>query len=330
MFARNTLRAWVGIVFLCAMFLLGQNTWGPPPLPRDIPDTGITRCYDNTQEIECPSPGEAFYGQDAHYETHPLDCTDHGDGTVTDNVTGLMWQKCSAGLSGSDCSVGEAEAATWSDAVARCPEIDLGGHQDWRLPGENELQSLVHYGRYDPAVDPVAFPGTGSLPYWSSSLYAGHESLSWYVHFDAGHVDREFNDTGLFPLRCVRGPRSLPSFTPNGDGTVTDNVTGLMWQQQDDEVPRSWEDALAYCQAVHTGGHTDWRLPDIKQLKSLVDTSRHDPAIDPVAFPGAQSRVYWSSSTYAWEPSGAWYVYFGLGYVGNVYKADTYYVRCVR
>jgi len=117
----------------------------------------------------------------------------------------------------------------------------------------------------------------------------------------------------------------------NGDGPVTDNVTGLMWQQEDDNQPRAWEAALAYCEdlVLPPGGHTDWRLPDAKELRSIVDNTRYSPAIDPV-FTGTNSAYYWSSSTYAYLTYYAWYVYFldGSVYGGN--KSTTYYVRCVR
>ena len=118
-------------------------------------------------------------------------------------------------------------------------------------------------------------------------------------------------------------------FTDNGDGTVTDNTTGLMWQQTDDDVARNWESALGYCEDLTLAGHTDWRLPDIKELRSIVDNTRYNPSIDTTYFPGTKSWYYWSSSPGALYTDVAWSVYFYYGQVAYV-KTDTYYVRCVR
>ncbi len=74
-------------------------------------------------------------------------------------------------------------------------------------------------------------------------------------------------------------------YTDNGDGTVTDTSTGLMWQQAGSSNSMTWEQALAYCEGLNLGGYTDWRLPTIKELYSLVDYTRYDPAINSVYFP---------------------------------------------
>jgi len=121
-----------------------------------------------------------------------------------------------------------------------------------------------------------------------------------------------------------------PRFTDNGDGTVSDNSTGLMWQQQDDGALRNWESALGYCEDLTLAGHTDWRLPDIKELRSIVDNTRYSPAIDLTYFPNTKSSWYWSSSTYAYYSNSAWRVYFYYGDVSLNDKTNTYYVRCVR
>ena len=87
------------------------------------------------------------------------------------------------------------------------------------------------------------------------------------------------------------------NFTDNGDGTVTDNTTGLMWQKQDDGVRRTWDQALEYCKGLSLGGHSDWRLPTVKELQSIVDYAKHNPAIDTMFFPDTKASVYWSSTT---------------------------------
>lgn len=113
------------------------------------------------------------------------------------------------------------------------------------------------------------------------------------------------------------------------NGTVTDNGTGLIWQQQDDGQTRTWEGAIAYCEGLSLANQTDWRLPNIKELESITDDSRHDPAIDPI-FTGTQLSDYWSSTTYADNSGYAWDVYFGTGNVYSNGKGNGDYVRCVR
>ena len=120
-----------------------------------------------------------------------------------------------------------------------------------------------------------------------------------------------------------------PHYTDNGNGTVTDDDTGLTWQQEDDNVSKDWDDAIDYCQGLVLAGYTDWYLPDIDELDSIIDESRTYPAINTDFFPGTNSNYYWSSSTCP-APTWAYCVSFGDGYVVSWYKTGTGFVRCVR
>ncbi len=126
--------------------------------------------------------------------------------------------------------------------------------------------------------------------------------------------------------------RNPPSYTYYGDGTVTDNVTGLVWQQADDNVQRTWADAWNYCQNLElpAGGWTDWRLPSANELMSIVHYGTHNPAINSFAFPGTKSLSYWSATTFARISAHAWNVRFYYGIVQPSNKNNTLYVRCVR
>jgi hypothetical protein len=124
------------------------------------------------------------------------------------------------------------------------------------------------------------------------------------------------------------------SFVNNGNGTVTDNKTGLVWQQGE-PGSKTWDSALSYCEGLSLGNKTDWRLPNIKELESITDDSRYSLAIDTSFFPNAYASGYWSSTTYAYNPAfypyGAWDVnFYGGSVVYGSKDYDSLYVRCVR
>jgi hypothetical protein len=132
-----------------------------------------------------------------------------------------------------------------------------------------------------------------------------------------------------------------PHFKDNGNGTVTDNLTGLIWMKNANAFGlRTWDAALSEAIGLHSGsipGLTDgskagdWRLPNVRELQSLVDYGRYGPAL-PTGHPftGVQMSFYWSSSTYAAGTTTAWGVLFGDGYAYTGDKFDLAYVWCVR
>jgi hypothetical protein len=127
-----------------------------------------------------------------------------------------------------------------------------------------------------------------------------------------------------------RRPRS---YTINDSkGTVIDNVTGLMWQRQDDGVARTWDAATSYCTGLTLATFTDWRLPSEQELKTLVDYGQpySGPAIDTTVFPGTNAANYWSSTTNSWGGDYAWFVFFGTDGSGYTGRYRSYYARCVR
>lgn len=115
----------------------------------------------------------------------------------------------------------------------------------------------------------------------------------------------------------------------NGNGTISDTATGLMWQKGEAGA-MTWEAALTYCENLQLAGYSDWRLPNRNELQSIVDYARYSPAIDRTMFPGAMSSYYWSSTTLAYNTADAWLVGFGNGHVGGRNKSGSDYVRAVR
>jgi hypothetical protein len=130
----------------------------------------------------------------------------------------------------------------------------------------------------------------------------------------------------MFVFSCL--PADGANLVKNGNGTVTDCNTGLMWQQGEAGF-MAWDSALSYCAGLSLGGHSDWRLPNIKELEALTDDSRYNPAADTVFFPDVHASYYWSSTSYADVPNVAWVVYFDYGNVYGYGKFNTGYVRCV-
>ena len=121
----------------------------------------------------------------------------------------------------------------------------------------------------------------------------------------------------------------------NGDSTVTDTKTGLVWQQSTSGSRHTWEAALILCEGLTLGSQSDWRLPNIKELGSIVDVSEQTgiPAIDSTAFPNTQTgKSYWSSSPVSSTSASVTvhHLDFKLGRVLNESKSYDFYVRCVR
>jgi hypothetical protein len=114
-------------------------------------------------------------------------------------------------------------------------------------------------------------------------------------------------------------------------GAVTDTKTGLLWQQQAPAQSYTFADAAAYCSGLQLAGYTNgWRVPNVRELLSLIDDTRWAPAIDTAAFPETPSKYFWTSTTYASASSYAWSVIFTSGETSDVPKTLPEQVRCVR
>ncbi len=121
-----------------------------------------------------------------------------------------------------------------------------------------------------------------------------------------------------------------PRFTDNGDETVTDNLTSLMWTKNANMAINSWEEAKSYCEDLSYAGHDDWHLPDRNELSSLIDRSKHNPAL-PGGHPFSDvQNGYWSSTAYSGGTSFAWFVSLNVGVVNGGVKTDTVVVWPVR
>ena len=232
-------------------------------------------------------------------------------------------------------------AGTWNsgqnteECIAALNDLNFGGFNDWRLPTARELQSIVNYHRYSPPIFKSYFPNTVLSRYWSSTIF--NLDCAWCVNFydgigaKSGSVTIENKSTNYY-VRAVRSEKSetFDTLIINGDDTVTDPNTGLMWQQSDDGIPRNWKDALGYCENLSLGAQGDWRLPNSKELVSISGLSRFSSAIGTTYFPEIKSSCYWSSTTYSSDKALAWHVLYPSGEVSSSNKQIAYYVRAVR
>jgi hypothetical protein len=338
-----------------------------------IVDTGQSGCYDNAGfEIECPAPGEAYFGQDAQHVRNRPAYRDNGDGTVSDLNTNLMWVQ----------SPDLEDKSTWEEAKAGASSCRVGGFTDWRLPTIKELYSLIDFDGWtgldaassrpfiDTTVFDFAFGQTDNgerfidAQYCSATEYVSTTMTGDHTVFGVNFADGRIKGyptarpdcaEKLFYVRYVRGnpDYGVNDIVDNGDGTVTDRSTGLMWSRDDSGSGMVWEDALAWVEAMNTEAHlgySDWRLPEAKELQSLVEYSRSpdtsaSAAIDPVfsataiVNEGAETDFpfYWCSTTHL-EGTGsrkgekAVYVAFGraLGWMesppgsGNLVLMDVH------
>ncbi|MHC4597951.1 MAG: Lcl domain-containing protein [Planctomycetota bacterium] len=334
----GTLRLHVVFFSLLAAATCGVLAEEPPRLPYAVADTGQDRCYGEGVEIADPAQGAPFFGQDGQYEGNAPAYRNNGDSTVTDLVTGLVWQKTP-----------DSVTRTWEGAGRYARDLRLAGHDDWRLPTIKELFSIAdlrgNMRTRTPYIDTKAFdfrypdPATGArdmdAQYWSSDKYVGTtmggDTSAFGFNFADGRIKsypirfgRDPRRSGVKKyVRCVRGrPYGRNDFVDNGDSTVTDRATGLTWMKGDSKKPMNWKEALAFAESLEHAGHDDWRLPNVKELQTLVDYSRapdardaanRGPAIDDLFVLTEKESWFWTSTTHI-ENQFAYYVCFGRAF----------------
>ncbi len=132
-------------------------------------------------------------------------------------------------------------------------------------------------------------------------------------------------------MRDLNTPQQIPNhFTDNSDGTVTDNLTGLIWQKSPFADTLTWEESLNYADTLSLNGLTDWRLPNIKELQSINDESRINPSLNTAYFNTGNAKKYWSSTTLPNQTSKAWYLFTQFGITTYDTKTAKHYIICLR
>ncbi|MCP4752100.1 MAG: DUF1566 domain-containing protein, partial [Proteobacteria bacterium] len=292
------------------------------PLNLTLPHTAQTTCYNTAgAEITCPDP-ENSLAQDGSYIANQLSFTENGDDTVSDNVTGLMWQQ-------SD----DNTARTHADADTYCDNLELpaSGFTDWRLPNIRELLRMTNFGTFNPAVD-YLFYFTDNAEYWSDTEDGLNSGYYWTL--DAG-IGSAFSRAETELVRCVRGGDIYAPVLTADSTSVRDKNTGLVWQKSGDTTADSWENAVDYCEglthdSLGMADMTDWRLPNIKELASIIDYFAATAPVVSADFSNTGSSAYWSTTTDESTPSNAWTVDFGDGSIASGDKTASTGIRCVR
>jgi sugar lactone lactonase YvrE len=299
----------------------------------------------------------------------PFAYVDNGDGTISDVNTGLTWEKKCDGCRGlHDVNTaypwrsleGERDVRQWLAAINSEDDVGFAGHNDWRLPEVGELLSIVDYEHFNPAVGDafndsncgldcgsVRAPNcscTGLGDYWSAGSPEHNDGVIPVARFNLGLVLGQPTAHTAF-VRAVRGriKNRTDRFVDNGDGTITDRVTRLMWEKKckcegglhdadrrmywsfDGRSETIWDWLVAINAEDGHGfaGHDDWRIPNVKELYSLVDRRYRDPSIDPifaadecdklttVGCSTTSRGMHWTSTTFADFPALAVTVGFG-------------------
>lgn len=306
-----------------------------------VVDTNQGFCSDNNSVIDCSSTD--FPLQDGALISNAPNYTDNKDGTITDNITGLTWQK------------DPGEKITYDSAMQKAKDFTFAGYSDWRVPTIKELYSLMDFSGTDPSSmtstdNLVPFINTNYFDFsygdtstgdriidsqWiTSSIYTStvmnNQKCFFGVNFADGRIKcYPMNDSKTYFMILVRGNENYGEndFEEISDLVIYDNATDLYWQKNDSGVGMFWEDALNYCSDLQQGGYDDWRLPNAKELQSIVDYSKspdktNSPSANDIfifsSINNEQGKkdypYYWSSTTHLKSNgnlSNAVYISFG-------------------
>lgn len=319
--------------------------------------TGQVKCYDSRgHEIPCRGTGQD--GELRRGLEWPEPRFEENEETVLDRLTGLVWTQ---NANFAEFPLMWQESLNYVSSLNREHAF---GYADWRLPNRRELRSLISLQTKKPAL-PKEHPFKNVFDgwYWTSTTAAINTAYAWYVHMEGarmfyGGKEQSFflwpvrgEGNGIFPttgqsacydsngtlIPCAgtgqdgefRTGRLWPSPRFKAAGhVVIDQLTDLCWLKVADLTGglATWDEAFeAIGDLNHRSKGTQWRLPNINELETLVDCSAHSPAL-PTGHPfeGTQ-EAYWSSTTSMFEPDWAWALYLLKGAVGVGRKSGAHF-----
>jgi hypothetical protein len=326
-------------------------------LEEGFQQTGQITCHDTEgQEIPCAGSGQD--GEMRRGVRWPVPRFESKDETVLDRLTGLTWLQ---NANRAEFPMSWKEAL---DYIAAMNREKVLGHGDWRLPNRREIRSLICHQSTKPALpEGHPFCNVFSGWYWTSTTAEVNTAYAWYVHAEGGRMfygqkgqfyllwpvrgagfgvlpttgQNQCYDSGGHPIPCRDSGQDgelcmgrawpEPRFDVVGD-TVIDHLTNLCWFKKADLAARqvTWSDAFSAIEKLKEEfKETGWRLPNINELESLVDCSKHHPAL-PAGHSFTHVReAYWSSTTSMFGPDWAWALYLNKGAVGVGQKKGAHF-----
>jgi len=265
---------------------------------------------------------------------------DNGDGTATDNLTGLIWLKDSNCFGLRTWSQALSDASNLADGACELTDGSIVGH--WRLPNIKELLSLINYGRFSPALPyPRPFENVQIANYWTSTT-AAYNSYPWCVNMYTGGSDScGGGPTDSWYVWPVRGGQVQMRFIDNENGTITDKNTGLIWLKDANCLGiMNWFDAtnatanLASGQCGLTDGSVagDWRLPTQQSWEAFICKLFTNPAVCNISgrgqwqegnpFNNVQTGFHWSSTELDLDNVWGLFIFDGSETFGNKSGSD--------
>jgi hypothetical protein len=292
--------------------------------PSEIPDPPAAIPYQKTGQVATYLAGDDGSMQKGAWQAFGASYSS-SQHSVIDPVTFLMWPLSPLLFSG-----------TWEDAVQYCNDLVLDGYSDWRIPNLHEMNSIIHFGRVNPAFHSslIAFPNTF---YWTGTTCAQDTNRVWMVQMGNGGnyagskgstypvfpvrnssprlpktgqtVSYVYGDDGTYKIGASGAYAAADRFRDHGNGTITDRQTDLMWlQTAAPSAATNWAAAVLFCNEMNYGGYSDWRLPHVRELSSFFDYGEATSVV-PTEFPlmNVQTNLgYWTSTTAAGNTNLAW------------------------
>lgn len=337
----------VALLLLCFSSFPAHASPSPAPVPR----TGQTDCYQGALAVSCAGTGQDGDALSGAAWPAPR-FSDTGNQSITDHLTLLTWAK------DANAARGYKTWQEALDFIGTLNAQRYLGQSDWRLPNVRELESLmIKNANLVAWLSSQGFDDVRGDYYWTSSTYANYPAYAWCLGTYSGIVAPRRKTEGAFvwPVRGGLGvpvlprtgqtacfntagiaidcagtlqdaefragvPWQTPRFVDNGDGTISDRLSGLVWTKSARApgpaecrpgAQKDWQEALGYAKCLnehHFMGKEDWRLPNRNELMSLMNYGQANSSkwLGSQGFSETQASSYWSSSTYSCATQNAW------------------------